>query len=102
MLLFHIIFHYLFFYGRIMRKPDIYIWKNKGADRNCAADQRLCFRYINRTVPLLPKFEALWLYSLVCVVHSLNPLNRFSLDEAHIFYKYMQHDIGSEINIYYV
>ena len=31
---------------------------NKGADQlriNCAADQRLCFRYIDSTIPLLPK-----------------------------------------------
>ena len=24
---------------------------------NCAADQRLCFRYADSTIPLLPKFE---------------------------------------------
>ena len=26
-------------------------------DNNCAADQHLCFRYIDRTIPLLPKSE---------------------------------------------
>ena len=34
--------------------------KNKGADQlhsNCAADQHLCFRYLDSTIPLLPKFE---------------------------------------------
>ena len=34
--------------------------ENKGADQlrsNCAADQRLCFHYIARTMPLLPKYE---------------------------------------------
>ena len=34
--------------------------KNKGADQlcgNCEADQRLCFHYMDSTVPLLPKSE---------------------------------------------
>ena len=37
-----------------------HICKNKGADQlrgNCAADQRLCFRYIENTNPLLPESE---------------------------------------------
>ena len=40
---------------------------------NDAADQRLCFRYTDSTIPLLlnPKFQPsshlLWLYSPVCV-----------------------------------
>ena len=36
------------------------IRENKGVDQlhsKCAADQRLCFRYINSTIPLLPKSE---------------------------------------------
>ena len=45
---------------------------NKGADQlhgNNAADQCLCFGYIDSTIPLLPKASSflLWLYSLVCV-----------------------------------
>ena len=39
-----------------MGKPTIYIGENKGADQlrsNCEADQRLCFRYSESTVPLL-------------------------------------------------
>ena len=43
-----------------MRKPVICICENKGADQlcsNCTADQRLCFRYIDTTIPLLPKSE---------------------------------------------
>ena len=34
--------------------------KNKGADQlhsNCAADQRLCFRYTDSTIRLLPTSE---------------------------------------------
>ena len=61
----------------IMRKPAFCICENKDADQlrsNCAADQRLCFRYTDCTIPthyLNPKFQAsshlLWLYSPVCV-----------------------------------
>ena len=41
-----------------MEKPTICIGENKGADqlrRNCEADQRLCFRYTDSTIPLLSK-----------------------------------------------
>ena len=44
----------------IVRKPTFYICENKDADQlrsNCAADQRLCFRYTDSTVPLLPKSQ---------------------------------------------
>ena len=43
-----------------MRKPDFCICKNKDADQlrgNCEADQHLCFRYIDSTIPLLSKSE---------------------------------------------
>ena len=50
------------------------IGKNKGTDQlsgNPAADQCLCFRYIDSTIPLLPKFQAsshlLWFLSSVYV-----------------------------------
>ena len=42
------------------RRSTIYLGENKGADqlrRNCEADQRLCFRYSDSTVPLLLKSE---------------------------------------------
>ena len=41
-----------------MGTPTICIDKNKGADQprsNCEADQRLCFRYTDSTIPLLSK-----------------------------------------------
>ena len=41
-----------------MRKPAFCICENKDADQlrsNCEADQRLCFRYTDSTIPLLPK-----------------------------------------------
>ena len=43
-----------------MRKPMFCICENKGADqlhRDCEADQRLCFRYIDSTIPLLSKLK---------------------------------------------
>ena len=50
----------LFYMSRIMRKPAFCICENKGADQLCGnrtADQHLCFRYIDSTTPLLPKYE---------------------------------------------
>ena len=44
----------------VVRKPEFCICENKDADQlhsNCAADQRLCFRYIDSTIPLLSKSE---------------------------------------------
>ena len=40
----------------ILRKPAFCIWENKGAEQlrsNSAADQRLFFRYMDSTIPLL-------------------------------------------------
>ena len=51
-----------------MRKPEnlgFCICENKDADQlrgNREADQRLCFRYIDRTIPLLSKYEISCLY----------------------------------------
>ena len=44
----------------VMRKPAFCICENKDADQlrsYCAADQRLCFRYMISTIPLLSKSE---------------------------------------------
>ena len=46
--------------SRVMRKPTFCICENKDADQlrgNREADQRLCFRYIDSTIPLLSKSE---------------------------------------------
>ena len=43
-----------------MRKPDFCLCENKGADQLrsfCEADQRLCFRYMDSTIPLVLKSE---------------------------------------------
>ena len=47
-----------FYMSHRMGKPTICICENKGADQlrsNCEADQRLCFRYTDRTDHLLSK-----------------------------------------------
>ena len=44
----------------VMRKTAFCICENKDADQlrsNCAADQRLCFRYTDSTIPHLSKSE---------------------------------------------
>ena len=46
--------------SHLMGKPTICIGENKGADQlrgNREADQRLCFRYLDSTIPLLLKSE---------------------------------------------
>ena len=81
--------HYL---SRVMRKPTFCICENKDADQlrgKREADQRLCFRYIDSTIPLLSKSEfqasshLLRLYSLVCVGPGRKPECWFSHDVAH-------------------
>ena len=50
-------YHYM---SRVVRKPVFCICENKEADQlrgNREADQRLCFRYIDSIIPLLPKYE---------------------------------------------
>ena len=42
----------------VMRNPAFCICENKDADQLCGnreAEQRLCFRYTDSTIPLLPK-----------------------------------------------
>ena len=53
-----------------MGKPTICIGENKDADQlrgNREADQRLCFRYSDSTIPLLLKSEisSFWLFSML-------------------------------------
>ena len=53
----------------VMRKPAFCICENKDADQlrgNREADLRLCFRYTDSTIPLLPKSEisSLWPFSV--------------------------------------
>ena len=46
-----------FYLSRVVRKSAFFICENKDADQlrgNREADQRLCFRYADSTIPLLP------------------------------------------------
>ena len=46
--------------SHVIRKPDFCKCENKDADQlrgNREADQRLCFRYTDSTIPLLPLSE---------------------------------------------
>ena len=48
------------YFSRVVRKPVFAHAKNEGADQlrvNNVADQRLCFRYIDSTIPVLPKSQ---------------------------------------------
>ena len=80
-----------------MRKPDFCICENKDADQLCGnfeADQRLCFRYTDSTIPLLSKSEIfkslaifLKLYSLVCVRPGLKPRRPFFSERGSIHFQ---------------
>ena len=76
-----------------MRKPVFCICENKDADQLCdnrTADQRLCFRYTDSTIPLLPKskFSSLAIFCdfTARFVSDLvgNPKDRISLVAAHL------------------
>ena len=76
-----------------MRKPAFCICENKDTDQlhgNREADQRLCFPYIDSTIPLLPKYENFKPLAILCgwAVRFVsdqvrNPEDRFSHNEAH-------------------
>ena len=78
----------------VKRKPVFCICENKDADQlrgNREADQRLCFRYLDSTIPLLPKIRnskplAIFSGCTARFVSDLvgNPKDRFSQNEAHI------------------
>ena len=38
-------------------EKTVFLHMRKQRRSNCAADQRLCFRYTDSTIPLLPKSE---------------------------------------------
>ena len=81
--------------GLVLRKPDVCICENKDADQlrgNREADQRLFFRYTDRTIPLLPKSVISSLQPLLCgctvrFVSDLvgTPEDRFSQNEAQLY-----------------
>ena len=76
-----------------MRNPAFCMSENKGADQlrsNCAADQRLCFHYMDSTIPLHPKYKIKLLAILSgCTAGFVSDLvgnleDRFSHNEAHL------------------
>ena len=76
-----------------MRKPDFFICANKDAAQLCGNrtdDQRLCFRYIDSTIPLLSKSKikplAIFCGCTVRFVSDLvvNTEDRFSHNAAQI------------------
>ena len=81
--------------SHVMRKPAFCMCQNKGADQlrsTGAADQHLCFRYKDSTIPLLSKPEMSSLYPSSMVVQPdlcwtrLQPEDRFSYDIAHFMF----------------
>ena len=81
-----------------MRKPAFCICENKDADQlrgNREADQRLCFRYIDSTIPLLSTYENFKPLAIICdstarFVWDLvgNPEDRFSQNEAYCIWSF--------------
>ena len=77
-----------------MRKPTKCFGENKGADQlrsNCEADQRLCFRYMDSTIPLLSKSKNFQPLTIFCDCTALfvsdlvgNPNCWFSHAQAHL------------------
>ena len=77
-----------------MRKTAFFICETKDADQlrsNCAADQCLCFRYTQSTMPLLPISEiskplAIFYGCTARFVSDLvgHPEDGFSHNEAHL------------------
>ena len=78
----------------VMRKPAFCICENKDADQlrgNREADQRLCFRYTDSAIPLLPKIRKFKPLTILrdCTARFVsdlvgNPEERFSHNEAQL------------------
>ena len=81
--------------SRVVRKPAFCKCENKDADQlrgNREADQRLCFRYTDSTISLLPKYETSRLQPAAWFVWDLvgNPEDRFSNNEAQVISSRLQ------------
>ena len=100
--------------SRDVRKPDFCICKNKDADQfrgNREADQRLCFRYTDSTIPLLrkSKISSLYPYSVIaqpglCRTWSETPKTGFltsrlkceTLATLSFYFKYMSSETANK------
>ena len=84
----------------VIRKPDFCLCESKDADQlcsNCTADQRLCFRYSDSTIPPLPlpKISRLYLSSetvqaALCETWSETPKTGFRESQNWILLWYDQ------------
>ena len=75
-----------------MRKPAFCICENKDADQlhgNHKADQRLCFRYIDSTNPLLPIYKISRLVGNLKTGFLTTRLKYGSCHENDLLYDYM-------------
>ena len=80
----------------IVRKLAFCICENKDADQlrgSREADHRLCFPYIDSTIPLLSKYKNCKPLAILCGCRAWfvwdlvgNPKDRFSHNEAHMMY----------------
>ena len=95
--------------SRIIRKPAFCICENKDADQlrgDREADQRLCFRYLDSTIPPLPIYEisSLWpscvvVQSGLCGAWSETPKTGFLRTRLILAFGDRQFQLG-EINLY--
>ena len=73
-----------------IRKPTTYIAENKGADQlcsDCTADQRLCFRFSDRTIPLFLKSTCFYDCTSPFVSDLVGNLNGWlSQDATHVYF----------------
>ena len=74
-----------------MGKPTICICENKDADQlcsNCTADQHLCFRYTDSTIPLLlneiSSLISVTAQTSLCLTWLKTQIVRFSHVKAHM------------------
>ena len=107
------VFTFMQHMSRLMGKPTICIGENKDADQlrgNREADQRLCFRYSDSTIPLLLKSEisSFYLFSVtvqggLCLTWSETTLLVFprggSISDVQV-YKVRTEGTGPDTNIF--
>ena len=87
-----------------MRKPAFCICENKDADQlrsNCAADQRLCFRYTSTSLTRKFKPLAIFCDCTAWFVSDLvgNPEDQFSHNEAHTNCTHTKGEDSTKIDI---
>ena len=77
--------------SRVMRKPALCICENKGTNQLCgnsAADQSLCFRYIDGKIPLHPRSISIF---CSCTARFVSDLVRNRIDRFSCVMPYLVH-----------